>query len=316
MVPAFVASSALSTAVRPVRSRPPERPPPALVEAPSDPRAAFAEALRRRDEAAARRHLAELSRVAADAPTDALVELAMGRYERVVESAADVALRAGALTLLGRDADAAALMAAAHEEGSDALRLDRLIRAEARGDHAASRAEATRWLDALRVAPADEREASARALGRALVTAGMTAELRVLVDAEASRADGSAWVRVHAAPLLADPALLEAPMPPALRRVAEIYRRELEGDPARAVAGLEAALSDPRVDDAVLLRLALARNLAAVGRLDAARRACEALSRPARYRPTVLTAAATCRRAAWPGGHGDPTAALVDPGAR
>lgn len=102
-------------------------------------------------------------------------------------------------------------------------------------------------------------------------------------------------MRIHAAPLLSRPELLDfEPSTYLLRRQKQAIAAELSGDHVTAIHLWTRLLSDPGPTGDYLARFALARNLAALGRRDELHALCLDIARPAVYRSGMLPFVRRC----------------------
>jgi hypothetical protein len=139
-------------------------------------------------------------------------------------------------------------------------------------------------------------------IGDAVIAADAGGEARRLVEflAERSRerpVRGYQRLSILAAPLVGDRTwIVRRDLTDRERRLADAIDAELTGDPARAAALLHDIVGDPSPSWDYPERMALLRNLRALGRADEARALCADTLRPAIFQWAFLPARRTCDR--------------------
>ena len=177
-----------------------------------------------------------------------------------------------------------------------------IARALERGDRAAARQRfAAMWPGIQQGSATDGVIYELEILGEVLLCAELTDELRVLLPYIASSTSPRARRALHrlsplAAPLLGTRPALDIDMITRSRSIVTAINAELAGDRVTAVTVLDALVRDPTASWDYPERIALARNLHALGKTRELRALCDDLVRPAVFRFAFLPARATCRR--------------------
>jgi tRNA A-37 threonylcarbamoyl transferase component Bud32/tetratricopeptide (TPR) repeat protein len=181
--------------------------------------------------------------------------------------------------------------------------VHRIARAAAAGDRGGARAEFAALWEQVAAGPATEAVLyELESLGEVLVAAELGDELRRFLAFHAGSTAPRALRSLHrftvlGAPLLGTPSAFDtSSMIGRTARLATAIEAELAGDRARAAELLAALVADPTFTWDYPERVALARNLAALGQRDALAALCADTLRPAVYREAFLLARSTCRR--------------------
>jgi tRNA A-37 threonylcarbamoyl transferase component Bud32/tetratricopeptide (TPR) repeat protein len=231
------------------------------------------------------------------------LDIAMGRYERVLDSDAWDDARIAALALTGRlEAIDGFVAGARGEPSADA---NDLARGLATGDDARTGAAFQRLADRLSASsnPTLD-EWLLRRTGTSLIIAGARDYLEDLLvvweghEASPFLTSIERWLRLHASVVLEREELLALDHPSTVEaQVIEAARAELRGEHAEAIARWRAYLETPDETGDYLARYALARNLEAEGRVDELVELCDEMRAPAVYAPAFHVLRARC--AAW-----------------
>ena len=224
------------------------------------------------------------------------VKLARGEYEALAKSD-DRPFSGYAALVLERPPSAVDELTLRNEPGY-AIAL-----AAGAGDLAAARRELARWWEKVRAQPPSVHWSYEVGLAlEVLIAAGMADEARQVIEVARERATGRAIGTVLRASILLAP-LIGSPktfprdgMTTRTARLATAIEAELAGDRARAVALLSELVGDPGPSWDYPERVALARNLHALGRTRELRERCADLSHPAVFRLAFLPARHACRQ--------------------
>jgi hypothetical protein len=170
-----------------------------------------------------------------------------------------------------------------------------------RGDRAGARRE---FRMAWQLVLAEESAAARYAmpeLAEVVIAAGLVDETRTALSFWELRPSPLpqphfALLRLHAAPLLGEREVAD-PRPSfrRSRQTAAAIRAELDGDRERAIAGWREIIAEPSDYWEPLPRMALARNLRALGRVEELAGVCAELAHPPIFRAVYLPLRRTCR---------------------
>lgn len=258
----------------------------------------FRHALATRDEDQAITYAQRVEEMASDPAQE--IDFAMGRYEEAAAPGRDLAIQRAALTLLGRDDEAMALLRETHDESSSERRIEELTRAMLANDERAATRVSHDLIETLRGSSPDNREGVFRQLAALLIFGERPDALAMLLTLPAVDEDGvvsQAHMRasIHAAPLLGlDTVPSDDRLWMRIRAEREAILAELDDNHELAIRLLRELLSDPSDWGEHMLTFALARNLSALDNQEELREVCEEIRRPSRYEPQILVAMERC----------------------